>query len=81
MESLTRRGFRRSVRNHRLVIDAPKGVLTAEDRAELQANKPALLKILTLVDLPAEPISSRDDPAKPAQASSLVSTSECGTPL
>jgi hypothetical protein len=46
LESLAHRGVRRSARDDRLVVDAPRGVLTAEDRAELGRHKREILAAL-----------------------------------
>jgi hypothetical protein len=56
LDSLTRRGVRLSAASGRLDIDAPAGVLTAEDRAALAEHKAELVAILTApVPEPAAP--------------------------
>jgi len=47
MGCLSRRGVRLTAQEERLVIDAPRGVLTDADREELRAHKAELVALLT----------------------------------
>jgi hypothetical protein len=63
LDSPTRRGVRLSATSGRLDIDAPAGVLTAEDRAALAEHKAELVAILTA---PApDPCAQVPEPAAP----------------
>jgi hypothetical protein len=65
LDSLTRRGVRLSAASGRLDIDAPAGVLTAEDRVALAEHKAELVAILT-APVP-DPCAQVPEPAAPLQ--------------
>ena len=46
VRGLNQRGVRVEARAGRLIVDAPRGVLTLEDRKALQAQKPGILRLL-----------------------------------
>ncbi len=74
MGSLEACSVRFGLRDGRLILDAPRGVLTADDRAEIVARKGAIERLVRAALVPDEPPARRPTPPRPIRRCYM-----CGT--
>ena len=73
MDSLEARGVRFGLRDGRLILDAPRGVLTADDRAEIVARKGEIERLVRAACEPGEP-PPRPAPPRPTRRCYMCNT-------
>ena len=74
MDALEARGVRFGLRDGRLILDAPRGVLTADDRAEIVARKGAIERLVRAALVPDEPPARRPAPPRPIRRCYMCNT-------